>query len=135
MASVDLDHSSLFLEPKRRIFYRTDLKTNKYHKNIALRETFQEVCQLPAKSWISKSRNVALKDIFPLERKRTSNSKKIERNVGRLQGSSADPVFVETIPNVTIPIGRDAVLQCSVDDLENYKGVNIKTMMYSCGEG
>ncbi|GIY27569.1 AGAP008778-PA-like protein [Caerostris extrusa] len=40
--------------------------------------------------------------------------------------SSAGPVFVETIPNVTISIGRDAVLQCSVDDLENYEVAWVK---------
>ncbi|GIY04378.1 ig domain-containing protein [Caerostris darwini] len=43
------------------------------------------------------------------------------RNAKSSTGSCADPVFVETIPNVTISIGRDAVLQCSVEDLEYYE--------------
>lgn len=36
---------------------------------------------------------------------------------------SADPTFVDIIPNVTVAIGRDAVLQCTVDEIENYKVV------------
>ncbi|KAF8793681.1 Lachesin like protein [Argiope bruennichi] len=39
---------------------------------------------------------------------------------------SSDPTFVEMIPNVTVPIGRDAVLQCTVQDIENYKVAWIK---------
>ncbi|KAG8182300.1 hypothetical protein JTE90_013906 [Oedothorax gibbosus] len=39
---------------------------------------------------------------------------------------SADPSFVEVIPNVTVAIGRDAVLQCTVEEIENYKVAWIK---------
>ncbi|XP_067120306.1 lachesin-like isoform X2 [Centruroides vittatus] len=36
------------------------------------------------------------------------------------------PQFAEPIPNITVAVGRDAMLQCTVDDLENYKVAWIK---------
>ncbi|CAL1296809.1 unnamed protein product [Larinioides sclopetarius] len=43
-----------------------------------------------------------------------------------ISGVSSEPTFVEMIPNVTVPISRDAVLQCTVQDIENYKVAWIK---------
>lgn len=31
------------------------------------------------------------------------------------------PKFAEPIPNVTVTVGRDALLACVVDNLQNYK--------------
>ncbi|XP_015920396.1 lachesin-like isoform X2 [Parasteatoda tepidariorum] len=39
---------------------------------------------------------------------------------------ASQPEFTELIPNATVAIGRDAVLQCTVDNLENYKVAWIK---------
>ncbi|XP_054714188.1 lachesin-like [Uloborus diversus] len=41
-------------------------------------------------------------------------------------GVSSQPEFAEVIPNVTVAIGRDTVLKCAVDNLENYKVAWIK---------
>lgn len=38
------------------------------------------------------------------------------------------PRFAEPIPNVTVTVGRDALLACVVDNLRNYK-VNIIIIM------
>lgn len=34
---------------------------------------------------------------------------------------SADPKFSEAITNITVPVGREAVLTCIVHDLVSYK--------------
>ncbi|XP_054706544.1 lachesin-like [Uloborus diversus] len=36
------------------------------------------------------------------------------------------PSFAEPISNITVPVGREAILQCTIDDLDNYKVAWIK---------
>ncbi|XP_054714660.1 lachesin-like [Uloborus diversus] len=43
-----------------------------------------------------------------------------------LSVASLEPEFTETIPNVTVPIGRDALLRCTVENLGSYKVAWIK---------
>lgn len=35
--------------------------------------------------------------------------------------SSILPSFVEPIPNITVAVGREAILQCTIEDLDSYK--------------
>ena len=32
-----------------------------------------------------------------------------------------EPFFVDTVPNITVPAGKDATLSCQVDNLHGYK--------------
>ena len=32
-----------------------------------------------------------------------------------------EPYFVEQVPNITVPAGKDATLSCQVDNLRGYK--------------
>ena len=34
---------------------------------------------------------------------------------------SWEPFFVEQVPNITVPAGKDATLSCQVDNLHGYK--------------
>lgn len=46
------------------------------------------------------------------------------------------PVFEETIPNVTIALGRDLTLPCTVSKLGNYRvsiDKNLKQDLSNCG--
>lgn len=35
------------------------------------------------------------------------------------------PKFAETIPNITVSVGKDALLSCVVENLNNYKVTSI----------
>lgn len=39
----------------------------------------------------------------------------------RLLEDSSMPKFAETIPNITVSVGKDALLSCVVENLNNYK--------------
>ena len=44
---------------------------------------------------------------------------------------SWEPRFVEQVPNITVPAGKDATLSCQVDNLHGYKVRNNELLIMS----
>lgn len=51
----------------------------------------------------------------------TSFSSTVLLNINRIFAEANFPRFAEPIPNITVTVGRDALLACVVDNLKGYK--------------
>ena len=52
--------------------------------------------------------------------KSNNKHRQMDHNKGEKK-RSWEPFFVEQVPNITVPAGKDATLSCQVDNLHGYK--------------